>query len=147
MKTKHKVLIAGSTTILLGMMAFGAYGVNKVLQANAKKQTRMAVKAIQAACEMYHDRWGAYPGIAEPPVDLPWQPINFGSRLHDEGKTPKWFIDYPAIELTLREDAILDYWENPMAFKFTATGEKFEVKSLGPDGKIDTGDDISNSEP
>jgi len=140
-KRNHKVLIVGFGCLL------GAFGVDSILAVNAKKQTRMATKALIAACEMYHDRWGSYPGVAEPPVDLPWQPIKFGSRLHDAGKPPKWFIDYVALDLTLRDDAILDYWENPMAFKFTATTKKVEVKSLGPDGKSGTGDDVSSSEP
>jgi hypothetical protein len=140
-KTKYKLLIVGFGCLL------GAFGVDSILAANARKQTRMATMMVQHACEMYHDRWGTYPGVDEPPVNLPWQPIKFGSRLHDGGEHQKCFIDLPAYELSLRDNAIIDSWGNPMAFKFTAAWEKFEVKSLGPDGKGGTSDDIFSVDP
>ena len=47
--------------ILLILMGLGAAGVNKVLQNNAKKSMKLAVKTIAAGVERYRDRFGMYP--------------------------------------------------------------------------------------
>ncbi|MEN9360654.1 MAG: hypothetical protein RL095_2189 [Verrucomicrobiota bacterium] len=142
--------------ILLILMALGAAGVNKVLQNNAKKQTKLAVKGVVAACESYKNRYGSMPGAA-----TTWTAVDFGSKLHDGGAAAgggaqnKWYIDYTALELTLSSNQIQDYWGNNLRYRYTAAGDFLEVYSFGPDGNDDAGlnngsstvDDISSSGP
>jgi len=136
--------------ILLILMGLGAAGVNKVLQNNAKKQTKLAVRGVAAAVEMYRDRYGTYPQLATGAFAYA------DSMRNDNGlsasSSSKYFIDYTALELTQKTQYVEDYWGNYLRYVYNSTDNTFYIYSLGPEGKnntlsTDTGAPVSSADP
>ncbi len=123
--------------ILLILMGLGAAGVNKVLQNNAKKSTKLAVRGLAAAVEMYRDRYGTYPQLATGAFAYA------DSMRNDNGlaasSSSKYFIDYTALELTQKNTLYVeDYWGNYLRYVYNSTDNTFYIYSLGPEGKNNT---------
>ena len=147
--------------ILLILMGLGAAGVNKVLQNNAKKSTKLAVKAVVEACEQYKNRYGAYPTATTAPstgevgtngeATATFKILDFGTSLNDGGG--KNFIDPAALEINTLA-ALQDYWGTPFRYMKLTNSNNEEygviVWSLGPDAASSSttrADNISSSGP
>lgn len=105
---------------ILGVLAAVAVssvgGVSTEARVNA---TRTSISAIEQAVKMYEIRVGQYPDQ----FDQLFQKIG-------------------AAEAPLEEKARNDSWGNP--FQYRRDGSSFEIRSAGPDGQMNTDDDITN---
>lgn len=100
----------------MAVMNFGGIGAEAKIKA-----CQSDIATIQQAVMTYEVRYGKYPqSLADLTVDVGEQPA-----LLDKG-------------------AIKDKWDNEYSFKLQGAGH-FEIRSAGPDGAMNTADDLFNS--
>ena len=131
MKTQEKIVSraarAGFTLVelllvvaILGVLATVAIMNTQGLMGDAQaKATRSSIATIESAARVYEIRTGKFPDS----IDALLQPMG----------------DKPAL---LDEKARNDTWGTP--FQVRRNGSNVEIRSAGPDGQMNTSDDITN---
>lgn len=131
MKNQEKLAVraarAGFTLVelllvvaILGVLATVAIMNTQGLMGDAQaKATRSSIATIESAARVYEIRTGKFPDS----IDALLQPMG----------------DKPAL---LDEKARNDTWGTP--FQVRRNGSNVEIRSAGPDGQMNTSDDITN---
>jgi len=105
---------------ILGVLATVAIMNTQGLMGDAQaKATRSSIATIESAARVYEIRTGKFPDS----IDALLQPMG----------------DKPAL---LDEKARNDTWGTP--FQVRRNGSNVEIRSAGPDGQMNTSDDITN---
>jgi general secretion pathway protein G len=94
--------------------------------ASRKTATRTSIAGIQSAIQLYEMNTAKYPQSLQ--------------NLLTSGGEPNWSGPY----LQGGSAALADSWGNVFAYSYKGSG-LFEVRSAGPDGQMNTGDDLLNS--
>ena len=128
MKRNRKLRRAGFTLVelLLVITILGILGTVVVMNfgdvgGDARKEaTRQSIAAIDSAVTVYNVK------VGKMPKDL--KDLTVGSNEDDQG--------------LLKSADLNDAWGNPLEYK--VDGRKYTIRSAGPDGQMNTEDDITN---
>lgn len=128
MKRNRKLRRAGFTLVelLLVITILGILGTVVVMNfgdvgGDARKEaTRQSIAAIDSAVTVYNVK------VGKMPQDL--KDLTVGINEDDQG--------------LLKSADLNDAWGNPLEYK--VDGRKYTIRSAGPDGQMNTEDDITN---
>ncbi len=113
-------------TIIVVIAGFGIRNLMGSFDTAKIRQGKATVQMISSALESYRINVGSLPSsldaLYEQPSDIP---------------DPSMWVQ------ELKQPVPLDPWNNPYELK--VEGNKFEVRSMGPDGQSGTADDITSS--
>ena len=153
------VMVVALIAVLTGI-AIGGYSY--AMSASRESATRAAIKQLEAALESGKIKHGFYPASASMPSSGSDHVIQLfganGAEISDAELATKWgnlpakyikdfrsALDMESLRANISaEGYVCDAWGNPIVYKAPDGKNPYSLRSKGPDGEDDGGDDITN---